>query len=316
MEELNRVKRRDFLKQAGTLLAVSSLGTLPLDLFAKDNSFHLTILHTNDVHSRVEPFPMDGSRNQGLGGAARRAALIAKIRKEQSNVLLFDSGDMVQGTPYFNLFDGGLEMELMNKMGYDAATLGNHEFDNGLEHLKKMIDLANFPILSANYDFAHTALEGKTMPYKIFKKQGIRIGVFGLGIELEGLVDPVLCEGVQYHDPIPVAIRMADYLKYEKNCSVVICLSHLGYQYNNQQVSDIKLAENTRNIDLILGGHTHTFLEEPTLVKNLIGEFTTVNQVGSGGIHLGRIDYKLEKRSGKKRFQNATYALSDLDATF
>lgn len=303
MEELQSINRRKFLKQAGTLLASSSVASaLPLSAWAQDSKLiQLTVLHTNDVHSRIEPFPMDGSRNQGMGGAARRAALIGQIRQEQRNVLLLDAGDTVQGTPYFNLYGGQLEMELMSKMGYDASTFGNHEFDNGVDHLAGMIKHANFPFLNSNYDFSGTAMEGKALPYKVFTRQKIKIGVFGLGIELSGLVDPLLSAGVRYMDPIPVAQNMVDKLRNAHKCDLVICLSHLGYQMEEGKVSDRILAANTQGIDLIIGGHTHTFLPEPVQIQNLSGEYTLVNQVGYAGINLGRIDFLFERKTGKKQ---------------
>lgn len=306
MEELQSLNRRSFLKKAGSLVAASAFIGIPEWAEAKDSGdIKLTILHTNDVHSRIDPFPMDGSRNQGLGGAARRASLISKIRSEEKNVLLFDAGDAVQGTPYFNLFNGDMEMEIMNKLGYDAATFGNHEFDNGVEKLAEMISKANFPYINTNYKFEGTPLENKVLPYKIFNKGGVKIGVFGLGLQLDGLVDPLLSKGVIYQDPTPIAIRTADWLKLEKNCSLVICLSHLGYRYGNDKISDVKLAENTRNIDLIIGGHTHTFLDEPVEVKNLTGNTTIINQVGFAGINLGRIDFVFEKTTKKQKVANS-----------
>lgn len=313
MEESATVNRRKFLQQAGTLLVSGGIASsLPLTALGNNGDFTtLTILHTNDVHSRIEPFPMDGSRNQGLGGAARRATLIDTIRKEQPNVLLLDAGDTVQGTPYFNLFGGKLEMDLMNKMGYDAATLGNHEFDNGLEKLADMIQHANFPFLVSNYDFSSTPLAGLTQPYRIFKKDGLKVGVFGLGIELDGLVDPVLCRGVKYNYPVAVATEMVNRLKQDLHCDLVICLSHLGYQYQDQKVSDKVLAANTSGIDLIIGGHTHTFLSQPENVKNLSGGITTINQVGFGGINLGRIDFVFEKKTGKKRLFAQQYRIAE-----
>lgn len=301
MEELQSLNRRSFLKKAGSLVAASTLIGIPGWAEANSKEVKITILHTNDVHSRIEPFPMDGSRNQGLGGAARRASLISKIRSQEKNVLLFDAGDAVQGTPYFNLFNGEMEMEIMNKLGYDAATFGNHEFDNGVDKLAKMIEKADFPYLNANYDFTGTALENKVLHYKIFEHEGVKIGVFGLGLELNGMVDPMLSKGVIYNDPTPIAIRTADMLKLEKNCSLVICLSHLGYKYGDDQISDVKLAENTRNIDLIIGAHTHTFLKEPVEITNLTGNKTLVNQVGFAGINLGRIDYVFEKTTKKQK---------------
>lgn len=303
-EELQAINRRTFLRQAGVLASVGAAGWPLSSLAAED--VKLTILHTNDVHSRIEPFPMDGSRNQGRGGAARRAALIDRIRKDERNVLLLDAGDMLQGTPYFNLFNGKLEMELMGKMGYDAATFGNHEFDNGLEGLDYAMSYANFPFLIANYDFSDTILHGKTKPYTIIRKQGVRIGVFGLGIELAGLVDPNYYQNIQYAEPIGVANEIAARLRFDHKCSMVICLSHLGYRYNGEsKVSDVVLAANTRHIDLIIGGHTHTFLSEPDQVANLDGQPTTINQVGFGGINLGRLDYAFDRQSGRKRLMQA-----------
>ncbi|WP_353126433.1 bifunctional metallophosphatase/5'-nucleotidase [Parapedobacter pyrenivorans] len=312
MEGLPIINRRHFLKQAGTFGTLSLLGGIPLAALANEDHIALTILHTNDVHSRIDPFPMDGSRNQGLGGVARRATLVERIRNEQRNVLLLDAGDTVQGTPYFNLFGGKVELELMSKMGYEASTIGNHEFDNGLEGLAKMLPYAKFPFLTANYDFNDTMLKGKTREYSIFKKQGLRIGVFGLGIELDGMVDPTLCRGVRYLDPIATANALAERLKQDYRCSLVVCLSHLGYKYQGNKVSDVVLAKNTRNIDLIIGGHTHTFMPAPESIRNLNGELTTINQVGFGGINLGRLDYVFEQQSGRKELVTASsYEITD-----
>jgi 5'-nucleotidase len=299
MEELfSTTNRRDFLKTgsaAAALLAVS-----PFSAFAKEETVQLTILHTNDVHSRIEPFPMDGSRNQGMGGVARRAALINTIRAEQKNVLLLDAGDIFQGTPYFNLFGGELEMKLMSDMRYDAATMGNHDFDNGIEGFVKQLPHATFPILVSNYDFQNTALKDKTQPYKIFKKQGLKIGVFGLGIELAGLVDKKKYGDIIYQDPVAKANKTASLLRNDLHCDLVICLSHLGYKYKENKVSDQILAGSTRNIDLIIGGHTHTFMKMPEDVRNLDGKVTTINQVGFAGINLGRLDYSFQRSSGKR----------------
>ncbi len=303
-EELQAINRRTFLRQASVLASAGAVGW-PLASFGSED-VKLTILHTNDVHSRIEPFPMDGSRNEGRGGVARRAALIDRIRREERNVLLLDAGDMVQGTPYFNLFNGKLEMELMGKMGYDAATFGNHEFDNGLSGLEYAMSHANFPFLIANYDFSDTILQGKTKPYAIFRKQGVRIGVFGLGIELAGLVDPNHYQDIRYADPVSVANEIASRLRFDYKCSMVICLSHLGYKYQNEpKVSDVLLASQTRHIDLIIGGHTHTFLAQPDQVANLDGKPTVINQVGFGGINLGRLDYAFNRRSGRTRLIQA-----------
>jgi 5'-nucleotidase len=300
MEELllSTTNRRDFLKSSSTAAAFFALS--PFAAFAKDETVQLTILHTNDVHSRIEPFPMDGSRNQGLGGVARRAALVKKIRAEQKNVLLLDAGDIFQGTPYFNMFGGELEMKLMSDMGYDAATLGNHDFDNGIAGFVKQMPHAKFPFLVSNYDFNNTELKGRTQPYKIFKKQGLKIGVFGIGIELAGLVDKKNYGDIVYQDPIAKANETAGILKNDHDCDLVICLSHLGYKYKEEKVSDQILAKSTRNIDLIIGGHTHTFMKAPEDIKNLDGKITTVNQVGFAGINLGRLDYFFQKGTRKR----------------
>lgn len=298
------IDRRKFLQKAalGTVL----LGTAQLPLLARSDRPHitqLTILHTNDVHSRIEPFPNDGSKYSGLGGAARRAAWIQKIRKEQEYVLLLDAGDMFQGTPYFNFFGGELEFKLMSRMGYDACTLGNHDFDGGMDNLRKQYTThANFPIVCCNYDMANTAMEGLTRPYQIVRKGGLKIGILGVGIELDGLVPKELYKETRYQDPVEKANEAARQLKEEEKCDYIICLSHLGYKYDNnpQKISDVGLAAQSRHIDLIIGGHTHTLLPEPSLHKNLDGEDVLVNQVGWAGIALGRLDVFFEKnRKGK-----------------
>ncbi len=301
MDELLKINRRHFVKAAGMAGMAAALHVKALDAFAYGRMEKITILHTNDVHSRIEPFPMDGSRNQGLGGVARRSALIKRIREEQRNVLLVDAGDIFQGTPYFNKYGGELEIKLMSQMGYDAATMGNHDFDNGIEGFDLQLPHARFPFLTANYDFNSTPLKGKTQDYKIFKKGSLRIGVFGLGIQLKGLVDPKNYGETIYLDPVMKANEMATLLKKEERCDLVICLSHLGYRYENpQMISDSVLASQTRYIDLIIGGHTHTFMDVPEDVKNLDGELTTINQVGYAGINLGRIDYYFEASSAKR----------------
>lgn len=292
--------RRKFLKLGASGVALAAMGGLPLEAFASGDLVRLTILHTNDVHSRIDPFPMDGGRNQGLGGVARRATLIEQIRSEADNVLLFDAGDIFQGTPYFNMFGGELEFKLMSRMKYDAATMGNHDFDNGLEGFDKQLPHANFPFITSNYDFSNTLLNGKTQPYKIFKKGGLKIGVMGLGIELRNLVDAKHYKDVQYLDPVTVANKWASFLKHDQKCDMVICLSHLGYKYTNDKIDDLKLAAMTKDIDLIIGGHTHTFMAQPENVKNAGGGITTINQVGFAGINLGRLDYVFNKQKGKK----------------
>ena len=213
---------------------------------------------------------------------------------------MFDAGDYFQGTPYFNFFGGELEIKLMSELKYDAATIGNHDFDFGMDGLLKQLPHANFPILIANYDFSDTILRDKVQPYKIFEKDKIKIGVFGLGIELQGLVPKALYGNTVYQDPIKAGNMWADKLKNEMDCDYVICLSHLGYKYQEDKVSDHTLAENTENIDLIIGGHTHTFLQAPVSVKNKSGKPVLINQAGFAGILLGRVDILFERnRKGR-----------------
>ncbi len=270
----------------------------------------LTILHTNDMHSRIDPFPNDGGKYAGKGGMARRAQLIKEIRRREAQVLLLDAGDIFQGTPYFNLFEGELEFRLMSQMKYDAATLGNHDFDNGIPGLEKQLPHADFPFIISNYDFTKTALNNSFLPYKVFQKGNISIGVFGLGIELHGLVGEKLYGNTKYLDPVPVAREMVQQLR-AMECHLVICLSHLGYRYDHEKISDQKLAEQVNGIDLIIGGHTHTFMEEPEVVTGPHGQITLINQVGFGGINLGRIDYKLTRISGKMTPSSATVKVTN-----
>lgn len=289
------MKRRQFIQRLGLGSIFLGSGIISPDVFANPSMVKLTILHTNDTHSRIDPFPMDGGSNQGLGGVARRAALIKKIRKEEKNVLLLDSGDTFQGTPYFNLFGGEIEFKTMSAMGYDASTMGNHDFDAGLEGFVKQLPNASYPFICSNYDFTDTPIHGKTQPFKIIQKGDIKIGLFGLGVELDGLVPKDGFGNTKYLDPIEKAQYYAKFLKHDQKCDMVICLSHLGYKYNSDKIDDIKLAKNTENIDIILGGHTHTFLSKPDVQLNLKGEKTIINQVGFAGIVLGRLDVFLEK---------------------
>ncbi len=294
MEEL-QLNRRRFIKNTFAGAAAMALGLGGESAFAKADHVKLTVLHTNDVHSRIDPFPMDDPRYPGRGGVAPRAALIRKIRHDEEHVLLLDAGDIFQGTPYFNFYGGELELKMMTMMGYDASIMGNHDFDNGVEGFAKQLHHAGFPILNANYDFSDTELNGRTGSYRIFKKGGIKIGVFGLGIELTGLVNKAQYGNTVYLDPIAKAVEMETLLKKEHKCDIIICLSHLGYSYKDKKVSDMVLAQNTSFINLIVGGHTHTFLDRPSIVKNLSNKVTLVNQVGFAGINLGRVDFVFDR---------------------
>lgn len=294
------MKRRDFIEKTAASSALLGLG-VSLTSFGTTNIKQLTILHTNDVHSYIDPFPADHPRNANMGGVERRAALIESIRKENPNVLLLDAGDIFQGTPYFNYYGGELEFKLMSMMKYDASTIGNHDFDNGVEGLHAQMPHAQFEFISANYDFKNTVMDGFVKPFKIFNKNGIKVGVFGLGIALEGLVNKGMYKETVYNDPVETAQDMVRILKRENKCDIVICLSHLGYKYRDDEtkICDLKLAQLTQDIDLIIGGHTHTFLDKPTITKNLIGQEVLVNQVGCYGINLGRIDFYLDNDKSK-----------------
>jgi len=294
------MKRRDFIEKTAATTALLGLG-LSLSSFKTDTIEHLTILHTNDVHSYIDPFPADHPRNPNMGGVARRAALIEKIRNENPNVLLLDAGDIFQGTPYFNYYGGELEFKLMSMMKYDASTIGNHDFDNGLEGIVAQMPHASFEFISSNYDFKNTVMDGYVKPYRIFNKNGIKVGVFGLGIELAGLVDKKNYKETVYNNPIETAQEMVQILKQENKCDLVICLSHLGYNYSTEpdKICDLKLAKLTKDIDLIIGGHTHTFLDKPTIAKNLEEKEVLVNQVGCYGINLGRIDFYFDSNKQK-----------------
>jgi 5'-nucleotidase len=294
------MKRRDFIQKTAASTALVSLG-LSMSSFESSKTKHLTVLHTNDVHSYIDPFPATHPKNPNMGGVARRAALIESIRQENSNVLLLDAGDIFQGTPYFNYYGGELELKLMSMMKYDLATLGNHDFDNGIDGFHSQMHNANFDFVSANYNFSNTVLNGLVKPYKIIIKDGIKIGVFGLGVELAGLVDKKNYKETVYLNPVEIAQDMARILKEEQKCDLIICLSHIGYDYKTEpnKICDLKLAAQTKDIDLIIGGHTHTFLDKPTVLKNVDGKDVLVNQVGCYGINLGRIDFYFDNDKSK-----------------
>ncbi len=305
------MKRRQFIQQTTAATALVGLGALNLQscsttqsLFAKRK--HITILHTNDVHSHIDPFGPNDKRNANKGGVARRATLVENIRKENPNTLLLDAGDIFQGTPYFNYYGGELEFKLMSMLNYDLATIGNHDFDNGIDGLYAQLPHAKFEFVSANYDFSNTVMDTHVKPYKVLVKDGVKIGVFGLGIQLDGLVDKKMYKETVYQDPIEVAQDMSRILKEEESCDLVICLSHIGYHYKNSpdRVSDLNLAKATKDINLIIGGHTHTFLPKPTIAQNSEGKNVLVNQVGAYGLYLGRIDFYFEQ--GKPLYSDST----------
>lgn len=298
-----KANRRDFLK---TIIAGSALGLVyGVDkLLASEPYKKITILHTNDTHSRIEPRPANDPRNPGQGGFARRAGLIKQIRAQEEDVLLFDAGDVFQGTPYFNVYGGEPEFKLMSLMGYNAMNIGNHEFDAGLEGFYKASEHANFTFISSNYDFSETILKEKIKTHQVFHHKGIKVGVYGLGIKLEGLVGADLYGATKYMDPLTKALEMENMLKRREKCDMVICLSHLGY--DSDIINDQIIAEKTFHTDIIIGGHTHTLLDPPAIVLNQADQKVTIGQTGYGGLRLGRMDIWIGEKSGKKFVEGNT----------
>jgi 5'-nucleotidase len=289
------MQRRQFLKttlQTSIALCGTSMFTTANAKQHKKEQLH--ILHTNDVHSRLDPMPNDGSKYAGMGGVLNRKITIDAIKQKHSNVILLDSGDMFQGTPYFNLYKGEAEITAMNMLGYDAGTLGNHDFDGGIDNLAKQLQNAKFVIVNCNYELQNTVLNNIVKPYTIIKRNGLRIGVIGVGIELKGLVPDKLCPGVVYNNPVPIVNEIATKLKHKKKCDIVIVLSHLGYTYkDDNKLSDVSMAPQLSNVDAILGGHTHTFLDEPFLTYDKEKKPIQINQVGWGGIQLGHLEFDI-----------------------
>lgn len=255
----------------------------------------LLILHTNDTHSRIEPIPVSDPNPEyaGKAGFVRRATLIKEMREKNKDLLLFDCGDFSQGSPYYNMFGGEVEVKLMNEMGYDAGTIGNHEFDFGLDNMARIFRMANFPIVCANYDVQGTVLEGLVKPYVVLERDGVRIGVFGLSPALEGLVQAHCYGDVVFKDPIEAAQQVADVLKEKEKCDLVICLSHLGWQ--GEPYSDETLIPHTRNIDIVLGGHSHSYFDKTLFYKNLDGKEIPLQQMGKNAVYVGRMKVTLEK---------------------
>ncbi|MBF1554697.1 MAG: metallophosphatase [Prevotella pleuritidis] len=256
----------------------------------------LMILHTNDTHSCIMPLntSLTDTMLAGRGGFLRRVAMIKEERKKHPDLLLFDSGDFSQGSPYYTLFKGDVEIGLMNEMGYDASTVGNHEFDFGLENMARIFKKAKFPILCANYDFTGTPLEGIVKPYTIIKRNGVKIGVFGIDPEMDGLVIHKNYEGVKYLDPVSSAEKIASLLKNKLKCDVVICISHLGWGLKG--MDDQRMIAGSRNIDLVLGGHSHTYFETLKYAKNLDGKEIPVDQNGKNAVFVGRLILNFDKK--------------------
>ncbi len=276
------------------LLLVASIG------LQAQNTKKIVILHTNDTHSRIEPLPHNDKNLPNTGGVVRRANYIRQVRKVEKNVLLLDAGDFVQGTPYFNLFKGEAEVEAMNKMKYDAATLGNHEFDYGLEQLLKIVKKAKFPIVNCNYDFSRTELKNYVKPCIVLKKNGLRIGVLGVGVNPEGIIQRENYEGMHFLPIINSVNKYAEILKTKEKCDLVVCLSHIGFTSAEGVVNDQILARESRFVDIIIGGHSHTYMETPIVLQNTDKKQVMIYQMGKNGSFVGRIDVKLEEVNPQK----------------
>jgi 5'-nucleotidase len=289
------MKRRDFLKN--TALAAAALQFPHIwikNARADSDLFKLTILQTNDTHSRIDPFPLDGGRNQGLGGIARRATLINRIRSQNPNTLLVDAGDVLQGTPYFNMYKGKIEYKTMSQCGYDASTLGNHEFDNGVESLAEVLQYANFDIVNCNFDFGDSPLVSHTKTYITRQVGPIKVGITGVGIDFADLVAPQNHEGISYKHPYRPLQSIVDYLRKDLHCSLVVVLSHLGLRYKESRPSDEEMAVQVNGVDWIVGGHTHTFMKEPLEILSKNRHTSRILQVGWAGILLGKTDFYFE----------------------
>lgn len=258
---------------------------------------HLEVLHTNDTHSCIMPLNpnLADTAVAGRGGFLRRVAMIKEERAKNPDLLLIDSGDFSQGSPFYTMFKGDVEIGLMNLMGYDAVTIGNHEFDFGLENMARIFKMAKFPVVCANYDFTGTCVEGLVKPYVIIKRNGLKIGLFGLSPQLEGLVDLSKCKGVTYLDPIEVGNRVAAELKHDKKCDVVICVSHLGW-LRPDEMGDQKLLASSKDIDLVLGGHSHSYFKALRYVNNADGKAVPVDQNGKNAMYVGKLTLSFDKK--------------------
>lgn len=303
------ISRREFLKNSLTITVGAALTGFSGSLLGSPSN-RLTILYTNDTHARLDPIPAHAVDHAGFGGIAKRANLVKQIRKMEKNTLLLDAGDVFQGTPWFDVYGGEVDLRLMSQMGYDAMAVGNHEFDNGLQEFAESAKHADFPILAANYSVLNTSLNSTVSRFIVKEFSGYRVGIFGLGIGLDGVVDPALYGNVQSRNPYVWAEGMVNSLRRHHRCDLIICLSHLGYQYSDEKrASDLKLAASTSGIDLIIGGHTHTFLDHPVAVLNPEKKFTYVTQMGHSGIRLGRIDIDPDRFAESRHIDSNYYTI-------
>ncbi|NOX36954.1 MAG: bifunctional metallophosphatase/5'-nucleotidase [Calditrichaeota bacterium] len=284
------MKRREFLKTTGAAILGLTLGIGWKEWLYADDLFRLTLLQTNDTHSRIDPFPPDSGRNAGLGGIARRATFVKQVRQENPHTLLLDAGDVFQGTPYFNLYRGKIEYHTMSLCGYDVVTLGNHEFDNGVASLYQAMEYAQFELVNCNYQMDGTPLVHRVKPYVLKSLGEIRVGITGVGVRLDDLVAPKNREGIRYLDPRPILKEIVNILRYDHRCALVVVISHLGIDGRGDHPGDRQLARDVEGIDFIVGGHSHTFMQQPEVVRSPSGHPVHIFQVGYGGIYVGRSD--------------------------
>ncbi len=277
----------------GVLFCFLCFSAVTLAQEADISSKSILVVHTNDTHSCIMPINPNyaDTLQADKGGYLRRATLVSKLRNEDPDLLLFDSGDFSQGSPYYNIFKGDVEISLMNYMGYDACTIGNHEFDFGLENMARIFRMADFPVVCCNYDFTGTVLQDIVKPYIILNRKGIKIGVFGLSPKLDGLVSAENYKGVRYLDPIEEANKVAKHLKLSEGCELIICLSHLGW--GESDIDDSRLIKATRYIDAVIGGHSHTYFTEPEYMVNADGQSVVCNQMGKNGRFVGTLLFEM-----------------------
>ena len=305
------INRRKFLQSSlagGAALAIpgnfaslispkawSALAEPLLDVAAGETL--ITILHTNDTHSQIDPIDESDKTYGGKGGVARRATLVKRVRKENPNTLMIDAGDVFQGTPYFNFYKGEVEYKSMSLIGYDVVTLGNHDFDNGVAALASAMKFAKFDFVSTNYDVRGTPLEARVKPYAVRTFGDVRVGLFGMGVSPDNLITPQNFQGVKYTDPVQMARGVVRLLRGQEKCQLVVGLSHLGYYANpkNNEIGDSQVAAQVSGIDFIASGHTHTFMQKPVIQKNPEDKDTIIFQVGRSGIYVGRVDFKLKR---------------------
>ena len=289
------MERRDFLA------ATASLAAAPLLLGGEPDSVggRITLLHTNDTHSRIEPFGPGMGSLTGRGGMARRGTLVKQLRQDLGPVLLLDAGDVFQGTPYYNLYKGRLDYQLMSLVGYDAGTLGNHDFDSGVEALLAALEDAKFPMVNCNFDCKGAPALGKRLqPYIVREFPGVKVGITGVGVDFRNLVAPRNHAGVTWKDPYESLKPVVRQLRDKEKVDLVVVLSHLGHDSKGDHFDDLQMPKAVPGIDAIIGGHSHTFLDQPVKIDGS-DRSTLVFQVGFGGVNLGRMDFTLVKGAVK-----------------